>query len=186
MTSGEQRHTETVAILTALRKAIFIFIKHIHKYRLSADIFFLVDKGFKLAFNYLKAKRFVDAIDVCHKVKVKMAGALVDVIRWDGGTTCPLPYDDIHHMYMVLNMMDIVILTSTLQVFIFLLNCASHVRFYFMQLINLRLYTFCRSLPENIPSLTPTSNSFMQKYIPQEKYLAKLNFYHPYCVVEWC
>jgi tetratricopeptide repeat protein 21B len=24
--------------------------------------------GYKLAFNYLKAKRFVEAIDVCHKV----------------------------------------------------------------------------------------------------------------------
>ena len=24
--------------------------------------------GYKLAFNYLKAKRYVDAIDVCHKV----------------------------------------------------------------------------------------------------------------------
>ena len=24
--------------------------------------------GYKLGFNYLKAKRFVDAIDVCHKV----------------------------------------------------------------------------------------------------------------------
>lgn len=24
--------------------------------------------GFRLAFNYLKAKRFVEAIDVCHKV----------------------------------------------------------------------------------------------------------------------
>lgn len=24
--------------------------------------------GYKLAFNYLKAKRHVDAIDVCHKV----------------------------------------------------------------------------------------------------------------------
>lgn len=24
--------------------------------------------GFKLAFNYLKAKRFVDAIDICHRV----------------------------------------------------------------------------------------------------------------------
>lgn len=24
--------------------------------------------GYKLAFNYLKAKRFVDAVDVCHKV----------------------------------------------------------------------------------------------------------------------
>jgi tetratricopeptide repeat protein 21B len=24
--------------------------------------------GFKLAFNYLKAKRFVDATNVCHKV----------------------------------------------------------------------------------------------------------------------
>jgi len=27
--------------------------------------------GFKLAFNYLKAERFVEAIDVCHKV-IKM------------------------------------------------------------------------------------------------------------------
>lgn len=25
--------------------------------------------GYKLAFNYLKAKRYVDAIDVCHKVR---------------------------------------------------------------------------------------------------------------------
>ncbi len=24
--------------------------------------------GFKLAFNYLKASRFVDAVDICHKV----------------------------------------------------------------------------------------------------------------------
>jgi len=24
--------------------------------------------GYKLAFNYLKAKRYVEAIDVCHKV----------------------------------------------------------------------------------------------------------------------
>jgi tetratricopeptide repeat protein 21B len=24
--------------------------------------------GFKLAFNYLKAERYVDAVDVCHKV----------------------------------------------------------------------------------------------------------------------
>jgi tetratricopeptide repeat protein 21B len=27
--------------------------------------------GFRLAFNYLKAKRFVEAIDVCHKVLAK-------------------------------------------------------------------------------------------------------------------
>jgi len=27
--------------------------------------------GFKLAFNYLKAKRYVEAIDVCHKVLQK-------------------------------------------------------------------------------------------------------------------
>lgn len=25
--------------------------------------------GYKLAFNYLKGKRYVDAIDVCHKVR---------------------------------------------------------------------------------------------------------------------
>jgi hypothetical protein len=29
----------------------------------------LLTAGYKLAFNYLKAKRFVDAIDVCHKVR---------------------------------------------------------------------------------------------------------------------
>lgn len=26
--------------------------------------------GYKLAFNYLKAKKYIDAIDVCHKVSV--------------------------------------------------------------------------------------------------------------------
>lgn len=30
-------------------------------------IFFLFS-GYKLAFNYMKAKRYVDAIDVCHTV----------------------------------------------------------------------------------------------------------------------
>lgn len=28
--------------------------------------------GFRLAFNYLKAKRLVDAIDVCHKVQINL------------------------------------------------------------------------------------------------------------------
>ena len=32
---------------------------------------FYFHAGYKLAFNYLKAKRFVDAIDVCHKVLEK-------------------------------------------------------------------------------------------------------------------
>lgn len=27
--------------------------------------------GYKLAFNYMKARRFVDAIDVCHSVLAK-------------------------------------------------------------------------------------------------------------------
>lgn len=31
--------------------------------------FFSSFSGYKLAFNYLKAKRHVDAIDVCHKVR---------------------------------------------------------------------------------------------------------------------
>lgn len=30
---------------------------------------FVFNSGYKLAFNYLKAKRHVDAIDVCHKVR---------------------------------------------------------------------------------------------------------------------
>lgn len=29
----------------------------------------LLFTGYKLAFNYLKGKRYVDAIDVCHKVE---------------------------------------------------------------------------------------------------------------------
>ena len=28
----------------------------------------MIYPGYRLAFNYLKAKRLVDAIDVCHKV----------------------------------------------------------------------------------------------------------------------
>ena len=47
--------------------------------------------------------------------------------------TCPLPsYDDIHHTHMVLNviMMNIIIEMSTLQVFTFHLNYASHKRFH--------------------------------------------------------
>ena len=32
---------------------------------------FIHCSGYKLAFNYLKAKRFVDAVDVCHKVLEK-------------------------------------------------------------------------------------------------------------------
>ena len=28
--------------------------------------------GFKLAFNYLKAKRFVEAVDICHHVRLTM------------------------------------------------------------------------------------------------------------------
>ena len=28
----------------------------------------MIHLGYRLAFNYLKAKRLVDAIDVCHKV----------------------------------------------------------------------------------------------------------------------
>ena len=45
-------------------KAIFNF--NISILDCSHDFIFLT--GYKLGFNYLKAKRFVDAIDVCHKV----------------------------------------------------------------------------------------------------------------------
>lgn len=34
-------------------------------------IHFIIGLGYKLAFNYLKAKRYVDAISVCHKVLEK-------------------------------------------------------------------------------------------------------------------
>lgn len=34
-----------------------------------SECFFILFSGYKLAFNYLKAKRHVDAIDVCHKVR---------------------------------------------------------------------------------------------------------------------
>ena len=36
---------------------------------------------------------------------------------------------------------------------------------FILDLIERLYYTFCRSLPENILSLTPTSNSLSQKYI---------------------
>ena len=32
-----------------------------------------VSPGYKLAFNYMKAKRFVDAIDICHHVSGHLA-----------------------------------------------------------------------------------------------------------------
>ena len=35
------------------------------------NIFSFSRLGYKLAFNYLKAKRFTDAVDVCHKVLEK-------------------------------------------------------------------------------------------------------------------
>lgn len=35
---------------------------------INVNIYLFFITGYKLAFNYLKAKRFVDAIDVCHKV----------------------------------------------------------------------------------------------------------------------
>lgn len=33
-------------------------------------LYFVIISGYKLAFNYLKAKNYIDAIDVCHKVSV--------------------------------------------------------------------------------------------------------------------
>lgn len=33
-------------------------------------LFVIIISGYKLAFNYLKAKKYIDAIDVCHKVSV--------------------------------------------------------------------------------------------------------------------
>ena len=46
--------------------------------------------GYKLAFNYLKAKRYVEAVDVCHKVIKAFPGACACVGRvWVGGVrTC--------------------------------------------------------------------------------------------------
>ena len=35
-----------------------------------SDLFMFHILGYKLAFNYLKGKRHVDAIDVCHKVSM--------------------------------------------------------------------------------------------------------------------
>lgn len=35
--------------------------------------------GYRLAFNYLKAKRLVDAIDVCHKVQMNLISFCNDV-----------------------------------------------------------------------------------------------------------
>lgn len=37
----------------------------------------LLIPGFKLAFNYLKAKRFVDAIDICHHVSISFASPIL-------------------------------------------------------------------------------------------------------------
>lgn len=35
----------------------------------TTNVLFVIS-GYKLAFNYLKAKKYIDAIDVCHKVSV--------------------------------------------------------------------------------------------------------------------
>lgn len=36
----------------------------------TTNALFVIISGYKLAFNYLKAKKYIDAIDVCHKVSV--------------------------------------------------------------------------------------------------------------------
>lgn len=41
--------------------------------------FFITYTGYRLAFNYLKAKRLVDAIDVCHKVHINLISFCIDV-----------------------------------------------------------------------------------------------------------
>lgn len=41
--------------------------------------------GFKLAFNYLKDKRFVEAIEVCHNVRHQHRRGELGVVAWDGG-----------------------------------------------------------------------------------------------------
>lgn len=41
--------------------------------------FFITYTGYRLAFNYLKAKRLVDAIDVCHKVYTSLISFCIDV-----------------------------------------------------------------------------------------------------------
>ena len=47
-----------ISCLSTFTKTIFLFL-----------FYFLV--GYRLAFNYMKAKRFTDAIDVCHEVLEK-------------------------------------------------------------------------------------------------------------------
>lgn len=44
--------------------------------------------GYKLAFNYLKARRFVEAIDVCHRVR--QGGRCTRAVRCLGGAMCYL------------------------------------------------------------------------------------------------
>lgn len=40
--------------------------------------FVIIISGYKLAFNYLKAKNYIDAIDVCHKVSVDCSDVMWD------------------------------------------------------------------------------------------------------------
>lgn len=49
-------------------KVLFIRIKKLRELQF-LHVMSVFISGYKLAFNYLKAKRHVDAIDVCHKVR---------------------------------------------------------------------------------------------------------------------
>lgn len=46
-----------------------LFIRELRELQFQHVMSFFFISGYKLAFNYLKAKRHVDAIDVCHKVR---------------------------------------------------------------------------------------------------------------------
>ena len=49
-------------------------IYHSYPFALVLDlilIYFDFIVGYKLAFNYMKARRMVDAIDICHHVSIK-------------------------------------------------------------------------------------------------------------------
>lgn len=47
----------------------------------NASMFSIIISGYKLAFNYLKAKKYIDAIDVCHKVSVCSSGSGLSLSR---------------------------------------------------------------------------------------------------------
>lgn len=58
-----------VQLLVCQAKSDVKFYSHELRESYIYNIKCLFHLGYKLAFNYLKAKRYVEAIDVCHKVR---------------------------------------------------------------------------------------------------------------------